>query len=587
MAHIMTTVPWKRGLIARLVTGISILILLIVVISSFINVLVIEKKLHREQEEIVAQKDRELQEYLKGENQRLIRSISQTLTILSQTIVDSVYDFVPERAINIMNPFLTSDIKAIYVLNESDELFAGIYADATGKIETLEQKREWPKNLLVESHPLKKNDELVGKLILLYSTESISALEQRQQQEIEGLKASATENIKNSVRTAILSQAIQGIAIFAILLCTISWFMIRVIIRPIKNLKEKVKILADGDLSVSFSHEAQAADTQYPADRRLTSGSGDEIAELSHALNHMVNNLHDMFRNITGSVETLTASSLELAAVSKQLAIGSEQTSGKAASVAGATEEMNVSMQSVAASSEQASTNIQLVAVSTAEMSATIHDIAGSSQKAQRIVTMAVDQVRNTSRKIDELGDVAKEVGAVTATIAEISEQTNLLALNATIEAARAGDAGRGFAVVANEIKELAKQTAIATQEIKNRIDGIQRTTTSTVIEIEQIVRIIGEVNEVVTTITAAVNEQSASTREIAVNVNHAAKGIAIVNRNVAQSSTTADEITQDIAQVNLAAHDMAGASSQVSVSSLKLSELADQLNRMVSWFKM
>jgi methyl-accepting chemotaxis protein len=189
--------------------------------------------------------------------------------------------------------------------------------------------------------------------------------------------------------------------------------------------------------------------------------------------------------------------------------------SGRSNSVAGAAEAMSATMNSVAAASEQTATNVNMVASATEEMTATVQEIAHNSEKARTITESAVTQAGSASQKVGELGRAANEISNVTEVITEISEQTNLLALNATIEAARAGEAGKGFAVVANEIKELAKQTAQATQEIKAKIEGIQGSTAGTVNQIEQITGVINEVNEIVGTIATAVEEQAATSREI------------------------------------------------------------------------
>jgi methyl-accepting chemotaxis protein len=187
---------------------------------------------------------------------------------------------------------------------------------------------------------------------------------------------------------------------------------------------------------------------------------------------------------------------------------------------------------------------------------------------------------------VDELGSAANEIGKVVETITEISEQVNLLALNATIEAARAGEAGRGFAVVANEIKDLAKQTAEATLEIKGKIGAIQGSTAETVTEIDQISKIINDVNEIVTIIATAVEEQSVTTKEIAGNVAQASQGIQEVNENVAQSSSVSAEIASDISGVNQSAGEISSSSAQVNLSAEELNRMGVKLNEMVGKFK-
>ena len=312
----------------------------------------------------------------------------------------------------------------------------------------------------------------------------------------------------------------------------------------------------------------------------------DEIGILAKALNNMVKNLGRMIRDITAGVDTLSSSSTELSAISHQMTSGAEQTSEKSNTVSAAAEEMSANMSSVAAATEQASTNVSMVATASEQMTATISEIAQNTEKAANITEKAVLEAKSASETVDELGKAAREIGKVTESITEISEQTNLLALNATIEAARAGDAGKGFAVVANEIKELAKQAAGATDEIKRKIEGIQNSTDGTVKQIDQISTVINEVNEIVSIIATAVEEQSVTTRDIAGNVAQAARGIQEVTENVAQSSTVAAEIAKDISGVNDAAREMSNSSSQVNLSAESLSRLAEQLKSMADRFK-
>ena len=319
---------------------------------------------------------------------------------------------------------------------------------------------------------------------------------------------------------------------------------------------------------------------------RLEIKNQDETGELAHWINVFIENLHGIVRDVAENATGLNGASSELSAVSTQLSQNAEQASSKAENVAAAAEEMSVSMTSVAAASEQASTNVGMVAAASEEMSVTVQDIAANSEKASTITQSAVGKAKVATEKVDLLGGVAQEISKVTEAITDISEQTNLLALNATIEAARAGEAGKGFAVVANEIKVLAGQTSDATQEIKRQVEDIQGATRDTVTEIRAISDVIVEVNDIVSTIAAAVEEQAVTTREIAGNVAQAAQGIDEVNSNVAESSMVSANIAEEIGMVNATGGEIASSSTVLSNSADELTRLSESLTAMVSRFK-
>lgn len=320
--------------------------------------------------------------------------------------------------------------------------------------------------------------------------------------------------------------------------------------------------------------------------RRLDIKNKDEVGELARWFNTFLDKLQDMIGIISKDSEVLNSSCDNISGLSSQMSDGINDMSSKSDSVAGAAEEMSTNMTSVAGTMEQATSNISVVATSTEEMTASVSEIARNSEKAREITNDAVNKAVRAYDKVGQLGNAAQDIGKVTEAITEISEQTNLLALNATIEAARAGEAGKGFNVVANEIKELARQTAEATQEIKEKIDGIQGSTGESVSEIEEISEVVKNVNEIVSTIASAVEEQSITTKEIAENIAQASQGINEVNENVAQSSKVSDEIAGEISAVNQAVGEMANSSSQVNLSAEKLKEMARKLTEMVGRFK-
>ena len=345
--------------------------------------------------------------------------------------------------------------------------------------------------------------------------------------------------------------------------------IIRSITTPVGKASALAEIMARGDFTAKLDIDQK-----------------DEIGIMANALNAMAVQLGSMIRDIVIGVNQLTSSSQDLASISNQLSSSARDTSEKSAMVATATEEMSSNIQSVAAAMEQSSANVNMVASSAEEMTATVHEIAQSAEKARAISESAVKQSSLTSEKMAVLGVSARNIGRVTETITEISEQTNLLALNATIEAARAGEAGKGFAVVANEIKELARQTAEATVDIKNQISEMQNTTAATVDDIAKISDVITEINNVISGIATAVEEQSAASGEIADNISQASQGIAEVNENVAQSTVVIAEITKDIATITQQSNHVDSGSAQVQSSAQILSKLAIQLESLTKKFK-
>ncbi len=341
-----------------------------------------------------------------------------------------------------------------------------------------------------------------------------------------------------------------------------------------------------GPINKAVARLKDIAEGEGDLTQRLEVDTRDELGEMATWFNTFLQNLQGMIKDIASNSVTLSNASTELSAISQQMSAGAEQTSGKSNTVAAASEEMSTNIGSVAAAMEQAATNLNMVATATEQMTASVNEIAQNSEKARKITGTAVSKAQETSKKVNDLGNAAQAISKVTEVITEISEQTNLLALNATIEAARAGEAGKGFAVVANEIKELAKQTAEATLEIKNQIEGVQGSTRETVADITEICEVIGKVDETVGIIAAAVEEQSVTTQDIAGNISQASSGVQEVNGNVAQSTEVTVAISRDIAEVSQASNEMTTSSSQVNLSAEELAGMAETINGMVGKFK-
>lgn len=353
-----------------------------------------------------------------------------------------------------------------------------------------------------------------------------------------------------------------------IILATVGWFATKSITVPLKKTVEFAKGMSKGN----FSNE-------------LTIPNRDELGQMADALNTMTRSLRGMISAVVDGIQRINTSSTELSNISAHLSQGSEQASNKSSDVQTAAEKMSSSMNSIASAMEESSTNTDMVAASAEEMSATINEIAQNAEKARGISDQAATQTSIASSRMNELGEAAQSIGRVIEAITDISEQVNLLALNATIEAARAGEAGKGFAVVANEIKELARQTATATQDIRAQIENIQGTTSATVSQMGTITKVINEVNEIVANIASAVDEQSSATREIANNIGQASSGIREVNENVSRSSELAGTITAEMASVKLMAGEIANSSAQLNLSAEDLTNLSEHLKELAGQF--
>ena len=286
--------------------------------------------------------------------------------------------------------------------------------------------------------------------------------------------------------------------------------------------------------------------------------SQDELGDLTAAINKMSGSLKSMILAITENSMQVASASEELSSTSQQITANSEETSAQAKVVSTAT--------------VQVSQNLQTVATGAEEMGASIKEIAKNATEAAKIATSAVKVAETANATVSKLGDSSTEIGQVIKVITSIAQQTNLLALNATIEAARAGEAGKGFAVVANEVKELAKETAKATEDISRKIEAIQTDTKAAVEAIASISEVINQVNGISNTIATAVEEQNATTNEMARNVSEAARG--------------SGEITSNISGVAQAAESTSRGAADTQKAAQQLVETSAELRRLVEQFK-
>jgi methyl-accepting chemotaxis protein len=317
------------------------------------------------------------------------------------------------------------------------------------------------------------------------------------------------------------------LALAAVVALALLTAVTRSITRPLGRIVAQLHLVAGGRLDVRSGVERR-----------------DEIGEMSAALDDVLESLTDSFRQMDDNAEALSAASTELSAVSSRMSEASVQAASQT--------------DLVAAAADQVSHNVQTVAAGTEEMTASIRDIARSATDAADVAGRAVVAAQATTATVAKLGDSSSEVGSVIKVINSIAEQTNLLALNATIEAARAGEAGKGFAVVANEVKELAHETARATEDIIRRIQAIQADTGEAVGAIGEISEIIAQISDTQTTIASAVEEQTATTNEMSRNITEAAAGSTDIAETITGVARAATENTAAVSSTSEAAENLA-----------------------------
>lgn len=358
-------------------------------------------------------------------------------------------------------------------------------------------------------------------------------------QKMEEQATAEHERVEQRTILLVIILSVTGLTVGVVVASTV----IRSISHGMSRMLELIQGIAAKDLSI--------------ADAKLT--SEDEIGKATLALNRMKNNLREVIQSISEAAQHVANASAELSATSQQITANSEETSAQANTVAEAAQRVSQNLQSVSTGAE--------------EMTSTIQSIASNAHEAATIASRAVQTAQDANTTIGKLGSSSAEIGEVIKVITSIAQQTKLLALNATIEAARAGEAGKGFAVVASEVKELARQTAKATEDISQKITTIQSDTKGAVDAIGTIGSVINQVNDISGTIATAVEEQSATTNEM--------------TRNVADGAKGSGEITQNIAGVAEAARGTSSSAQESQKAANDLADMAQQLRSLVDQFKL
>jgi methyl-accepting chemotaxis protein len=328
------------------------------------------------------------------------------------------------------------------------------------------------------------------------------------------------------------------------------------IIGPLNVSARYVDLIAKGDIPPVITEQYNG---DFNTIKNNLNACIEALEAVGTATNKTADTLQESMKSIAQNAQALSSSSQQLAATSQQMSGNAEETSAQANTVATAT--------------QQVTTNLNSVATGAEEMTSTVQSIASNAGEAAKVAGDAVKTATDANATDAKLGESSAEIGQVIKVITSIAQQTNLLALNATIEAARAGEAGKGFAVVANEVKELAKQTAKATEDISQKITAIQDDTKRAVEAIGSITGVINQINDISSTIATAVEEQSATTNEMSRNVQEAAKGSGEISQNIQGVATAAESTTRG-------AQDTLKAAQQ-------LTEMATQLSALVGQFKL
>jgi methyl-accepting chemotaxis protein len=355
-----------------------------------------------------------------------------------------------------------------------------------------------------------------------------------------------------------------------VLIVPVSFFFAGTIVKPIEKVTESLKDVAQGEGDLT---------------RRIDIGSSDEIGDLSMWFNMFIENLRHMVADIAKNAKEMTGSVAATDEHSENIVSNASAMMDLTNATTEAASLMSKDVSSIARVMEEATGNLNIIASSTEEMTATVNEIAKNASEAKDMSTGTAQKIGAASESVIELGKVADDIDACIESINSVSEQTKLLALNATIEAARAGEAGKGFAVVAGEIKALANQVALVTLDIKEKIDNIKISSGRTSREMKTIVEAFNHMNDIITNIAGAIEEQSVTTKEIAANTTKTASGVTDVNERISGLDLSSSGIARDMDQLNISGSQVSRDSSHIRTDMTTMRGQTQNLDTLVGKF--
>jgi methyl-accepting chemotaxis protein len=478
--------------------------------------------------------------------------------------LESVQLTLLQIRLNLQDYLLTGDRRELDEMQRQSSTLVGLFSKARRALATTDplrdtlvrmetNERDWMAKfadpLIAQRKRVDAGDATANDLQVFYAKQDPNAWTTASMAAVDDANAAIRTEQAASAQSASSALSIGTIVssvvtVLAILLCcAIAYRTARSITRPISETVGVLRNMAEGEGDLT---------------RRVAQGTGDELGEMGRFFNIFIVKLEGLIGRVATSTQGVAGSSENLFAVSHQMGVGAEETSMQA----------NV----VAAAAEQVTRNLQTVAAATEEMTASISEISKNAAAAAGIASRAVERAHVANIAMERLGLASAEIGEVVKVINSVAQQTKMLALNATIEAARAGAAGKGFAVVANEVKDLANETAKATKQISEKIEAIRSGTHEAVSVIGDISGIIEQMHDISTTIASAVEEQIATTREIA--------------RNVSEAAIGESHVTENITSVAQAARMTSGGAKTTQNAAGELAGMAAELQRIVGVFK-